>query len=168
MVETISTVHRGCDHAQDARRLRRALARIVRQALFDVLGLADIEHVGIGAEHAIDARRGGREADRALDRFMAGRQRLFADRAALLQDVRQQRVVLVLASGGGGIEVRRRQALRRGVGRRAARRFARACVVRIVGGIVSHDANLSAGGADLKFQPCGTHRMAARFRVTLA
>ena len=163
--------HRGRDHAQDARRQRRTLTRVVGQALFDVLGLADIEHVGIGAEHAIDAGRGGREPDRALDRLVTGRQRLFADRAALFQNVRQPRIVLVIAARGGGIEVGRRRLARcllgRGIGGRDTRRFARAGVVRIVGGIVNHGANLGAGGADLKFRPCRTHRMAAQFPVTL-
>ncbi|MHC2575733.1 hypothetical protein ACVMHR_000472 [Bradyrhizobium diazoefficiens] len=112
--------HRGGDHAQDARRLRRTLARVVGQALFDVLGLADIEHVGIRVEHAIDAGRGRREPDRALDRLMAARQRLLADYAALFQDVRQKRVVLVVAARGGGIEVRRCRLLGRGIRCRAA------------------------------------------------
>ncbi|MEY9407157.1 hypothetical protein ABH989_001623 [Bradyrhizobium ottawaense] len=156
---------RGRDHAQDAGRLWRILARIVGEALFDVLGLADIEHVGIRIEHAIDAGRGRGEPDRALDRLMAGRQRAFADGAALFQDIGQPRIVLVIAAAGGGIEIRRR--LGWDVRRGAKHGFGRA-VVRIVGGIVNHGANLGAGGADLKFRPCGTHRMAAQFPVTLA
>jgi hypothetical protein len=134
------------------------------------LSLADIEHVGIPIEHAVDAGRGGGEADRAFDRLVAGRQRLFADRAALFQDVRQPCVVLVVPVCCGGIEVGRRRfrLLGRDVGRVAAHGFARTCVVRIVGGIVNHGANLGVAGADLKFRPCGTHRMAAQFPVTLA
>jgi hypothetical protein len=143
--------HRGGDHAQDAGRLRRVLPRVAGQALFDVLGFADIEHVGIRIEHAIDAGRGGGEADGALDRLVAARQRAFADCAALFQDIRQPRLVLIVAARGGRIEVGRR------VARGSPRQFVRA-VVRIVGGIVNHGANLGAEGADLKFRPCGAHR----------
>ncbi|MGY4482733.1 hypothetical protein ACVWWR_001924 [Bradyrhizobium sp. LM3.2] len=160
----------GGDHAQDARRQRRTLTRIIRQALFDVLGLADIEHVGIRTKHAVDAGRGGGEANRALDRLMAGRQRLFADRAALFRDIRQPCIVLVVTACGRGIEVRGRRFrfLGRDVRHVAVHGFTRVHVVRIVGGIVNHGANLGAWGADLKFRPCGTHRMAAQFPVTLA
>ena len=49
------------DHAQDARRLRRVGAGIGGEPLADVLGLADIEHVVGGIEHAVDAGRGRRQ-----------------------------------------------------------------------------------------------------------
>ena len=69
------------DHARDARRLRRRPAHRTTAAC-DVLGLADIEHVAGGIEHAVDAGRGGRMAHRVLDRGMAERQPAFRHRFA--------------------------------------------------------------------------------------
>ena len=90
-------VHGGRDHAQDARRLRRVDARIGGQALFDVLRLADIEHVVGGIEHAVDAGRGRGEPHRILDRGMADRQRAFGDRLGrLLRHLGQPRLVVLL------------------------------------------------------------------------
>ena len=68
-------INGGRDHAQDARRQRGVDAGVGRQPLADVLGLADIEHIVAGIEHAVDAGRGRRQPHRVFDRGMADRER---------------------------------------------------------------------------------------------
>ncbi|MGY4422616.1 hypothetical protein ACVWY2_005065 [Bradyrhizobium sp. JR6.1] len=107
------------DHAQDARRQRRVGPRIGRQPLFDVLRLADIEHVVGGVEHAVDAGRGRGEADRVLDRLMPDRERPLGDcLGGVLRCLGKTRVILLLGGGGFRIDVARveRQVVLRQIG----------------------------------------------------
>ena len=69
-------------------------------------------------------------------------------------------IASVVAAIRRGIDVRRRQLLGRRVRRCDAAGSSRACVVRDVGGIVIHGANLGVRGADLKFRCRGMQRMA--------
>ena len=64
----------GCrDHARDARVVGHR-PRIGRDPLLDALGLADIEHLAFGVDHAIDARAGRRMLDGPHDRRAAAGQ----------------------------------------------------------------------------------------------
>ena len=162
-------VHRGRDHAQDARRLGRVDAGVRGQALADVFRLADVKHVVGGIEHAVDAGRGRRQAHRIFDRGVADRKRAFGDRLGrLLRRFRQQRLVVLLDGGCRGIDVRGggllgvrvlgarvpgsqvagsqvpgSQVLGRQIGSGAAPRLAWA--LRLIGRIVIHGPKLSAG-----------------------
>src|SRR5262249_28794742 len=62
------------NHALDAR-IVAGRPSVGEDALADALGLADVEHVAVGVDHAIDARAGGRVAGVAHDRLAAGRER---------------------------------------------------------------------------------------------
>ena len=66
--------HRAGDHARDAGVVGHR-PRVGRHPLLDALGLADIEHLALVADHAIDAGAGGRVLDRARDRGAAGGER---------------------------------------------------------------------------------------------
>ena len=66
--------HRAGDHARDARVVGRR-PRVVGDALLDVLGLADIEHLAFGVDHAVDAGPGWRVLDGARNRGAAGGER---------------------------------------------------------------------------------------------
>ena len=66
--------HRARDHAHDAA-VVPGRPRIGGDPLLDVLRLADVEHLALRIDHAIDAGRRGRVLDRARDRGAAGRQR---------------------------------------------------------------------------------------------
>ncbi len=68
-------VMRGRDHPLDAR-VVACRPRIRCDALPDALGLADIEHVAGGIDHAIDAGRHRSVFRITLDRRAAGRERL--------------------------------------------------------------------------------------------
>ena len=134
------------DHAQDARRQRRVDAGIGGQPLADVLGLADIEHVAGGIEHAVDAGRGRRQPHRVFDRRMADRQRAFGNRfAASSGDFRQARLVVLLGARMSRDRRRRRSgpAAADPAGNPAA-----PCArgLRMVGRIVIHGPKLSADG----------------------
>ena len=83
------------DHALDPRRLA-GRAGIGRQALAHALGLADVEHVALGTEHAIDAGAVRRVLDGAQDHGTARGERSLADRFVVFGCVRQPRLVLFL------------------------------------------------------------------------
>ena len=68
-------VMRGCDHPHDAG-IEACRPRIIDDALLDALGLADIEHLAGGIDHAVNAGRGRGEFRIALDRRAAGDKRL--------------------------------------------------------------------------------------------
>ena len=144
--------HGGRDHAQDARRLRRVDARIGGQPLADVLGLADIEHVVGGVEHAIDAGRGRREPHRLFDRGVADRERAFrhaprcaSSAASGSRASSSSSAVAIAGSRSGSRQVLRRQ-LRVPRSRfGTAPRLPRGRCFRVVGRIVIHGLNLSAG-----------------------
>ena len=85
--------HRRRDHAGDARVIG-GRPRVVEDALPDVLGLADVEDVALGVEHAVDAGRLRRDSGKARDRRAAGGER--AGRRLLAFELRQ-RALLVLA-----------------------------------------------------------------------
>ena len=94
------------DHAQDARRLGRGHPCIGSEPFFDVLRLADIEHVAGRIQHAIDAGRGRRQAHRVFDRGMADRQPAVSHRlAAFLGNLRQPRLVVLLGVDGGWVDI---------------------------------------------------------------
>ncbi len=134
------------DHAQDARRQRRASPRVGGQALFDVLGLADIEHVVGGVEHAVDAGRGGGEPHRVLDRRMSRRQPAFGDGfRAFLGEFRQPRFLVVLGARRRRVDVgshilRRAGLLRRHVAGGTGLALAHGRRRRMIAGIVFHGA----------------------------
>src|SRR6185503_16172490 len=85
---------RAGDHARDARVIGVG-ARVGGEPLLDVLGLADIEHLALAVDHAIDAGRGGRELEVARDGGTAGRQR--ARRRLVQLQIGQRRLFVVLA-----------------------------------------------------------------------
>jgi hypothetical protein len=80
------------NHAHDARGMA-GLARIRRYPFADALGLADVEDLALGVEHAIDAGAGRGVLRISLDRRHAARQR--AGRCVLV-DRGQARFLLVL------------------------------------------------------------------------
>ncbi len=134
----------GRDHAQDPRRQRCIDAGIGRQPLADILGLADVQHVVSGIEHAIDAGRGRRQPHRVFDRGMADRKRALGDDlSGFLHSFRQPCVVIVLGDRRRGIDVGGDKSLRRQIRLRTPARLARG--FRMVGRIVIHGPKLSAG-----------------------
>src|SRR5690606_24688051 len=48
-----------------------APVRVLADPVFEALGLADIEHLVVAAEHAVDARAGGQTLPRLADRLYA-------------------------------------------------------------------------------------------------
>jgi hypothetical protein len=93
------------DHAFDTRVVTGG-AGVGDDALADVLGLADVEHLAIAIDHAVDARRGRRQLGMVGDdgtadgeRPRAGRE---VDRALLL---RQRLLLVVLDELGARIDV---------------------------------------------------------------
>ena len=83
----------GADHARDARVIA-GRPRIGGEPLFDALGLADIEHLALGVDHAIDAGRGRRELEEAHDGRAPGGQR--AGRRVLQLELGQRLLLVVL------------------------------------------------------------------------
>jgi hypothetical protein len=147
-------IHGRRDHAQDARRQWRVGACVGGQPLADVLRLADIEHVAGGVEHAVDAGRGRGQQHRILDRGMADRERTLGNGVAeFLGNLRQQSLVVLVGRRHGRIEVardqsqimRRRRFLRQDSRIRLAPRLFGGGRFRMLGRIVVHGMNLSAG-----------------------
>ena len=95
------------DHALDAR-VVAGRPRIGDDALLDVLGLADVEHVAVGVDHAVDAGRGRRELGVARDRGAAGGERRGrrgeVDRASCSSS-RQALLLVLLDELGGRVDV---------------------------------------------------------------
>src|SRR6266404_4384194 len=135
--------HGGRDHAHDARRLRRGDPGVRRKPLADVFRLADIEHVARRIEHAVDPGRGRGEAYRLLDCGVADRQRAFRyGLATRFRDFGQQRLVVVLGGGRGGVDIGGCGVLRLGT----ALRRPRAGCLRVLGGLLIHRTELKRRG----------------------
>ena len=66
------------DHPRDAARVTEQLG-VRRNALLEVRGLADVEHLAFGIEHAVDARRIRQTRQIGRDRCRAGRERPFVE-----------------------------------------------------------------------------------------
>ena len=92
------------DHAHDAR-VVAGRPRIGDDALFDVLGLADIEHVALRIDHAIDAGRRRRVAGMIDDRVAAGSERDGDFGNGLLFGLRQSLIVVLLDEIDLGLDV---------------------------------------------------------------
>ncbi len=117
-------LHRGRlgDHAGDAVRMRLA-ARVRRDAGADVARLADIEHVAIRRDHAVDAGRIGRALQLAADDRRAGAAHAFSRGFAFgfgLRRVEQARALprrpRARSRQGGGLHHRSWAGCRRGDG----------------------------------------------------
>ena len=90
------------DHAHDAA-VVAGRPRIGGDPLLDVLRLADVEHVALGVDHAIDAGRRRRVLDRARDRGAAGGER--AGRASVRLQLGQCLLVVLLAEFARRVDV---------------------------------------------------------------
>ena len=88
------------DHALDAG-IEAGRTRIGANAVFDVLRLADIEHVAARIDHAVDAGLGRRELGVTEDGVAAGGQRISPlasprRRGSRMSDSRKRRLLVVL------------------------------------------------------------------------
>ena len=90
------------DHAHDAV-VVAGRPRIGGDPLLDVLRLADVEHVALGVDHAIDAGRRRRVLDRARDRGAAGGER--AGRCLCRLQLGQCLLVVLLAEFARRVDV---------------------------------------------------------------
>ncbi len=94
--------HRRRDHAGDAAVVTDRPG-IGRHPLLDVLGFADVEHLALGVDHAVDAGRRRRMLDGTRDRRPAGGQR--AGRLLVEIQFRQRGFLFVVAKLAGRIDV---------------------------------------------------------------
>ena len=107
-VTTNSSVRVCGDHALDAG-VEAGRPGVGGNALLDVLGLADIEHVAARIDHAIDAGPRRRLLDGVDDGVAAGGERTGSRRIELecrsLVGFRQRRLVILLDEIGLGLDV---------------------------------------------------------------
>ncbi len=93
------------DHAGDAVRMRVA-AGVGAHARFQVLGLADVEHLASGVDHAVDARRVRQRFPEAPDHRHAGGE--IHRRIEIERGERAERVLDFGRGGGVGTSLGRR------------------------------------------------------------